>query len=185
MTAMRSPIACHADLFDAVSAMSPAGAPSTPDEKRMPRCSERLLYGFLRAPGLRYDATEIDGWSISRWPTPGTVGAHWNAKLAQMPNRADAGAQQHGRRVNRTAAQDHLVGTKLHLLPANHRADADTARVLEQQLAHLRLGQHRQVVALPDRGAEIADRRRYPSVIQVRHGERIVAVLELAVLVGT
>src|SRR6516164_3556850 len=53
VTAIRSPMACHADLFDTVSAMSPGGAPSTPEEKRMPRCNERLLYGFLRASGLR------------------------------------------------------------------------------------------------------------------------------------
>ena len=34
---------------------------SIPEEKRMPRCSERSLKGFLRASGLRKEATEIEG----------------------------------------------------------------------------------------------------------------------------
>src|SRR5262249_62275333 len=61
ITAILSPMACHADLFDAVSAMSPGGAPSLPEEKRIPRCRERLLYRFLREFGLRNDDTDIEG----------------------------------------------------------------------------------------------------------------------------
>ena len=45
-----------------------------------------------RASGLMNDDTEIDGWSISRWPTPGTLAHHLDAEIAQIgrPGRCPA-----------------------------------------------------------------------------------------------
>src|SRR5262249_20659573 len=91
--------------------------------------------------------------------------------------------QQHGRRVYSTAAQDHLVATKLLRLPAHRGTNAGAARVLEQQFADLRLGDYRKIVALPDGGTEITDSGRDTPIVQIRHGERVIAVLEFTILI--
>ena len=85
---------------------------------------------------------------------------HRNAHVAEMPDRADAGAQQMRRRVDRAAREDHLAAAELLLAAVDHRLDADAARALEQQLLHLRVGRDRQVGALARLAIEIAHRGR-------------------------
>ena len=84
---------------------------------------------------------------------------HGNAEITQMPDRPDPGPQQHRRRMDGAATQDHLIAAKLGGLAVDHRANADAACILEQQLADLCLGYHGEVAALPDRGPQVAYRR--------------------------
>ena len=88
----------------------------------------------MRAPRRMKDESEIEGWSISRWPTPGRPAQHRDAQLPQMPDRADAGAQQMRRRMDRAGGQDDLAAAELRLPPLDQRLHADAARALEQQL---------------------------------------------------
>src|SRR6516165_8415042 len=106
-----------------------------------------------------------------------------DTEVAQMPDRSDARPQQHRRRMNSPTAQNYLIASKLHCLMADHGANADTACIFEQEFANLRLSLQVEVVALPDRGTEVADRRRDTPIIQVGHGQWVITVLEFAVLV--
>src|SRR6516164_5624531 len=106
-----------------------------------------------------------------------------DTEVAQMPDRSDAHPQQHRRRMNSPTAQNYLIASKLYCLMADHGANADTACIFEQEFANLRLSLHVEVVALPDRGTEVADRRRDTPVIQVGHGQWVISVLEFPVLV--
>ena len=110
--------------------------------------------------------------------------AHLDAQVLQMPDRPDAGAQQMGRRVDGAAGQDHLARPELRARALHVRDHADAALALEQQLGHLRVGRDRQVGALARGGIEIADGGRHAPLVGVGDGDRVVAVLPLAVLVG-
>ena len=101
-----------------------------------------------------------------------------------MPDGADAGAQQVGRGMDRPAREDHLAGPELRALPLHVGHHADAALALEQQLGHLRLGGDREVAALARGGIEIADGGGDAPLVGVGDGDRVVAVLPLAVLVG-
>jgi hypothetical protein len=100
-----------------------------------------------------------------------------------MSDRADAGAQQMRRRMDRAAGEDDLAAAKLLLLAADLRLDADAARTLEQQLPDLRVGRDRQIGALARLAIEIAHRRRDALLLLIGMRHRKVAVDELAVLV--
>ena len=101
-----------------------------------------------------------------------------------MPDRADAGAQQMRRRMDRAAGENDLAAAKLLFAAVDQRLHADAARALEQQLLDLRVGRDRQIGALARLAIEIAHRGRDAllGLIGVRHRE--IAVDELAVLVG-
>src|SRR6516164_11809786 len=108
---------------------------------------------------------------------------HADTEVAQMPDRSDARPQQHRRRMNSPTTQNYLIAAKLHCLMADDGANADTACTFEQKFADLRLGLHVEIVSLPDRGAEVGDRRRDTPIIQVGHGQWVISVLGFAVLV--
>ena len=55
-----------------------------------------------------------------------------NAHVLQMPDRADAGAQQMRRRMDRAAGEDDLAAAELLFAAVDHRLHADAARALEQ-----------------------------------------------------
>ena len=133
------------------------------------------------------DDTEIDGWSISRWPTPGTLATTSMPRSRRSPAGPMPGAQQMGRRVDRPRRDDdlapRLADAELGLLASDPRLDPDAARALEQQPLDLGFGRDRQIVAQPGARVEIADRRRDPAVVQIRDRDREIAVLECAVLV--
>ena len=136
------------------------------------------------ASGLMNDETEIDGWSISRWPTPGTCATTSIPRSRRWPAGPIAGAQQMRRRMDRARRDDDLAAAELGLLAFDQRLDADAARALEQQLAEPAvIGRDRQVAAQPGAGIEIADRRRDAAVVEVGDRDREIAVLEFAVLV--
>src|SRR5262249_49346080 len=97
----------------------------------------------------------------------GAARAYLDAKVAKMPDRPDPGPQQHRRRMDGAAAQDHLVAAKFRRLAFDHRTNADAARVLEQKLRNLCIGNHRQIVALPYRRAEIADSGGDAPIVQI------------------
>ncbi len=63
------------------------------------------------------------------------VGADLDAERAQIARRADAGAQQMRRRVDRAGAEDHLAGAEFDLPPADRGAHADAGGAVEQQRA--------------------------------------------------
>src|SRR6516164_2733478 len=84
---------------------------------------------------------------------------HGDTEVAQMPDRSDARPQQHRRRMDSPTAQNYLIASKLHCLMPDHGANADTACILEHQATDLHFGLHVEVVALPDRRTEVADRR--------------------------
>ena len=69
----------------------------------------RRVCSFMRAPRLMKEESAIDGWSISRWPTPGRAATPGMPRSLQMADRADAGAQQMRRRMDRARRQDHLA----------------------------------------------------------------------------
>ena len=127
----------------------------------------RRVCSFMRASRRMKDDTAIEGWSISRWPTPGRAADHGNAEIAEMPDRADAGAHQMGRRMDGARRQDHLAGAELLLLARDHRRHADAARALEQQRLHLGVGRDGEVGALARLGVEIAHRRRDAPLVGV------------------
>ena len=120
----------------------------------------RRVCSFMRAPRRTKDDSEIEGWSIRRWPTPGRPASDRNAHVLEMPDRADAGAQQMRRRMDGAAGQDHLAAAELLLPAVDQRLHADAARALEQQLLDLRVGRDRQVGALARLAIEIAHRGR-------------------------
>ena len=69
----------------------------------------RRVYSLMRACGLTKAETEIDGWSIRRWPTPASAGDDLDAEILKMSDRADAGAQQVGRRMDGARREDDLA----------------------------------------------------------------------------
>src|SRR6185437_6878854 len=107
-----------------------------------------------------------------------------NAHVSQMSNRADAGAQQMRRRMDRAAGQHDLAAAELLLLAIDHRLHADAARALEQQFLDLRSGRDREVGAFARVAVEIAHCGRDARLVLVGMGDREIAVGELAVLVG-
>ena len=130
-----------------------------------------------RASGLMNDETEIDGWSISRWPTPGSMRDDLDAEIAQMARPARSPARS--RCAGEWIAPDETMtsfAAELRLAAVDQRLDADAARALEQQLGDLGLGRDRQVVAQPRAVIEIADRRRHPPVVEVGDRDREIAV---------
>ena len=110
--------------------------------------------------------------------------AHLDPQVLQVPDRADAGAQQVGRRVDGAAREDHLARPELLARALDVRHHADAAPALEQQLGHLRVGRDRQVGALARGRIEVADGRRHAPLVGVGDGDRVVAVAPFAVLVG-
>src|SRR5260370_16151241 len=104
-----------------------------------------------------------------------------------MAGRAYTGAQQMRRRVDCPRRDDHLPAgltyAELGLLAVDQRLDPDAARPLEQQPFDLGQGRDRQIVAQPGPRVEIADRRRDAAVVEVRDGDREIALPKLAVLV--
>ena len=116
-------------------------------------------------------------------PDARQVAADLDAHVGQMAGRADAGAEQVRRRMHRAAAQHHLAGHEGLRLAAPLGLDAHGAQAVEKDLAHLGLGADFQILAQPGRRVEIADGRRDPAVVEVRHRDREMPVLEDAVLV--
>ena len=109
---------------------------------------------------------------------------HRNAELGQLAHRADAGAHQVGRRVDRAARQDDLAAAELLILAANSGRHADAARAFEQQGHDLRVGRDGEVRPHARLGIEVPHRRRHPALFGVGMGDREVAFDEFAVLVG-
>src|SRR6266404_4444638 len=107
-----------------------------------------------------------------------------NAHLLQVPDRADAGAQQMRRRMDRAAREHDLAAAKLLFPAVDLRLHTDAACALEQQLLDLRGGRDRQIGAPARVAVEIAHRCRDAllGLIGVRHRE--VTFDELTVLVG-
>src|SRR5450432_1618227 len=89
-----------------------------------------------------------------------------------------------GRRVDRTAGEHDFAAAKLLLSAVDQRLHAHTARVLEQELLHLRIGRDRQVGALASLAIEIAHRGRDTVLGLIGMRDREIALDELTVLVG-
>src|SRR5882724_11437543 len=106
------------------------------------------------------------------------------AHILQVSDRADAGAQQMRRRVDRAAAEHDFTAAELLFPAVDHRLHADAARALEQQLPDLRVGRDRQVGALARFAIEIAHRGRDALLFLVGMRDREIAFDELTVLVG-
>src|ERR1700730_5927274 len=68
---------------------------------------------------------------------------NWNAHLLEVPDRADAGAQQMRRRMDRAARQHDLAAAEFLFPSVDLSPDADAARALEQELLDLRVGRDR------------------------------------------
>ena len=107
----------------------------------------RRVSPLSRASGFMNDETETDGWSISRWPTPGrfartSMPRSRRCPAGPMPARSRCAGEWIAPRRD-----DHLAAAKLGLPALDQRLDADAARALEQQLLDLRLGRDRQVRA--------------------------------------
>ena len=77
-----------------------------------------------------------------------------------------------------------LAGPELGAHALDDGGHAYAAPAFEQKLGHLRFGRDLQVAALASGGVEIADGRRHAPLVGVGDGDRVVAVLPLAVLVG-
>ena len=114
----------------------------------------------------------------------GEARQHRNPHVPEMPDRADAGAQQMRRRMDRAGREDDFAAAELLLAAIDQRLDADALRAFEQQLLHLRVGRDRQVGALARGAIEIAHRGRDALLVLVGMRHRKIAVDELAVLVG-
>ena len=143
----------------------------------------RRVRPLSRHSGLMKDETEIDGWSISRWPTPGTCATtsmprsrRWPA--GPIPARNRCAGEWIAPDETMTSPPRNSVS-----LPSTS-ALTPTQRVpFEQQLLDLGQGRDRQILAQPRPRIEIADRRRDPAVVEVGDRDREIAVLELGVLV--
>ena len=107
-----------------------------------------------------------------------------NAHVLQVSDRADAGAQEMRRRMDRAAGEHDFAAAELLLPAVDHCLHADALRALEQQLLHLRVGRDRQVGALARVAIEIAHRGRDALLGLVGMRHRKIAVDELTVLVG-
>ena len=65
-----------------------------------------------------------------------------------MPGGPNARAKEMGRGVDGATGEDHLTSAELDALRLDMRDHADAPLVFEQQLAHLRVSQDREIAAL-------------------------------------
>jgi len=90
-----------------------------------------LVCSFMRAPARMKDDSAIEDVH----QTLADASSHQTeCPFPEVPNRADAGAHQMRRRVDRAARQHHLAAAEFLFPAADLRLDADAARALEQQL---------------------------------------------------
>src|SRR5262245_58198985 len=108
---------------------------------------------------------------------------NWNAQFLQMPDWADAGAQQMRRRMDRAARQHDLAAAEFLLVSIDQRFYANASLAFEQELAHLCVSRDRQVGALARLAIKIAHCRRDASLFLIGVRDWKVAVSELGVLV--
>ena len=93
----------------------------------------RRVCSFMRAPRRMNEDSEIDGWSISRWPTPGsadTTGMPMSLRwpTGPMPARSRCAGEWMAPEDRITSRPRNSVS-----LPSTIAVDADAARALEQQ----------------------------------------------------
>src|SRR5215831_14156709 len=106
-----------------------------------------------------------------------------NAQILQVPDRADAGAQQMSRRMDGAAGQHDLAAAEFDVTPVDLRLHTGAARAFEQQLRHLRVGRDREIVAVTGLSIEIAHRGRDALLGLIGVGDWKVAFDEFPVLV--
>src|SRR4029079_6460391 len=106
-----------------------------------------------------------------------------NAQILQLPDRADAGAQEMRGRMDRATGKNNFMSPHSRFAAVDIRLDADAARALEQQLLDMRMGQDRQVGEGTRFAVEIAHRRRDASRGLAVWRDRKIAVDEFAVLI--
>ena len=117
-------------------------------------------------------------------PDTGKRRADLDPQVLQMPGRPDARAQQMGRGVDGATGQDHLASAELDARRLDMRDHADAPLVFEQQLAHLRVSQDREIAALAGGRIKVADGCRNAPLIGIGDRDGVVAVLPFPVLVG-
>ena len=107
-----------------------------------------------------------------------------NAEIAQLAGGSDAGPHQVRRRMNGAGREDDFPAAKFLRLAIHQRLDADAAQAVEQQLRDRGMGRDVKVWPLAHLGVQISDRRGNALLVGVGDGDREIAVLEEAVLVG-
>src|SRR6476619_6998933 len=85
--------------------------------------------------------------------------------------------------MDRAAAENDFAPAKFNLSMRGDRANSDTTVIFKDETAHLGLREDDQIGSLPDRGAQVGDRRRYATLVDVGDRNRIIAVVEHPVLV--